>query len=115
VYDVKDWAEVMACFDHRERWSKRVIADKLGMSRKQGEPTARPERRASLCTPMASALGPFVDGIVATLDENRNVAATVILERLRRLSYSITSLMNRLQRLGPVPVAARSYQRTSYS
>ena len=48
--------------------------------------------------------------------ENPKAPATVILERLRPLGYAggITVLKERLARLRPVMVAAKSYQRTSY-
>jgi transposase len=116
VYDVKDWAEVHRLF-HRERWTKTAIADKLEMSRNTvdrllalGEPP-RYVRSAK-----GSSLDRFEDDIISMLEENPKAPATVILERLRPLGYSggITVLKDRLVRLRPVMLAAKSYQRTSY-
>jgi transposase len=116
VYDVKDWAEVHRLF-HRERWTKAAIADKLEMSRNTvdrllalGEPP-RYVRSAK-----GSSLDRFEDDIISMLEENPKAPATVILERLRPLGYSggITVLKDRLVRLRPVMLAAKSYQRTSY-
>lgn len=116
MHDVKDWAEVHRLF-HRERWSKTAIAEKLEMSRNtvdrllalEGPPRYERARRGS-------ALDRFDDDIVAMLEENPKAPATVILERLRPLGYGggITVLKERLGRLRPVMVAAKSYQRTSY-
>ncbi len=113
---MKDWAEVHRLF-HRERWSKTAIAEKLEMSRNTVDRLLaldEPPRyeRAS----RGSALDRFDDDIVAMLEENPKAPATVILERLRPLGYAggITVLKERLARLRPVMVAAKSYQRTSY-
>jgi len=116
VHDVKDWAEVHRLF-HRECWSKTAIAEKLEMSRNtvdrllslEGPPRYERARRGS-------ALDRFDEDIVAMLEENPKAPATVILERLRPLGYGggITVLKERLGRLRPVMVAAKSYQRTSY-
>lgn len=116
MYDVQNWAEVHRLF-HREGWSKTAIAEKFHMSRntidrllKLNEPPHY-ERPAQ-----GSSLDSYVDDIVAMLEQNPKVAATVILERLRPLGYGggITVLKERVAKLRPVLHAARSYQRTSY-
>jgi transposase len=116
VHNVKDWAEVHRLF-HRERWTKTAIAAKLHMSRNTvdrllalDEP---PKYRRAI---RGSSLDRFEADIVAMLEEHPKAPATVILERLRPLGYAggITALKERLARLRPVMVAAKSYQRTSY-
>jgi len=116
VYQVQDWAEVHRLF-FREGWSKTAIAGKLGMSRNTvsrllelREPPSY-ERRAS-----GSRLDPFRGAILKMLDGEPRVAATVILERLRRDGYGggITILKEYVAAVRPQFVAARSFQRTSY-
>jgi hypothetical protein len=88
VYQVHDWAEVHRLFE-RERRSKSAIAKRLGMSR----PT------------VIRLLG---------LDADPEVAATVILEQLRRAGYAggITILKEQVAAVRPAFLTARSYQRT---
>ena len=116
MYDVKDWADVHRLF-HREGWSKTAIADKLEMSRntvdrllalKQPPVYQRPRK--------VSILDRFEEPILAMLAENPKAPASVILERLRPMGYAggITLLKDRLTKLRPGFLAARSYQRTSY-
>jgi transposase len=116
VYSVQDWAEAHRLFE-REGWSKTAIAVKLGMSRNtvdrllelDGPPAHRQAAKGS-------ALDAFADEIVAMLEDNPKVAATVILERLRPLGYEggITVRKDRLTQVRPLLSAAKSYQRTSY-
>jgi transposase len=116
VYDVKDWAEVHCLFE-REGWSKTAIGVKLGMSRNTVDRLLELDGPPRYSRPAkGSALDPHVDEIVAMLEENPRVAATVILERLRPLGYAggVTVLKDRLAELRPLLVAARSFQRTSY-
>lgn len=87
VYRVQDWAEVQRLF-HREGVSKRHIARRLGMSRTTvirllalPEPPRYKRRRAG------SQLDPYRDEIAAMLAADPTVAATVILEHLRRSGY----------------------------
>jgi transposase len=116
VYQVHDWAEVQRLFS-REGWSKSDIAEKLGMSRNTvnrllelGEPPAYRRRRRG------SKLDPHKGSVLKMLDHDAGVAATVILERLRRDGYGggITILKDYLTEVRPPFLQARSYQRTSY-
>lgn len=116
MYQVQDWAEVHRLF-FREGWSKTGIAGKLGMSRNTvsrllelREPPAYVRR------PTGSRLDPFRGAILKMLDGEPRVAATVILERLRRDGYGggITVLKEYVAAVRPVFVGARAYQRTSY-
>ncbi|MCA1735712.1 MAG: IS21 family transposase [Actinobacteria bacterium] len=111
-----DWAEVHRLF-HREDWSKTEIAEKLGMSRNTvnrllglKEPPSY-ERR-----PAGSKLDAHRGSIAQMLGDDSKVAATVILERLRRDGYGggITILKDYLAEVRPLFVEAQSYQRTSY-
>lgn len=115
MYRVHDWAEVHQL--HREGLSKSAISDRLGMTRVtvrrligMGEPP-RYERSA-----LPSLLDPFKDAIAAMLDTDAKVAATVIIDRLRRDGYAggITILKDHLQKVRPAFLAAKSFQRTSY-
>ena len=56
-------------------------------------------------------LDPHHGAIVAMLDDDAEVAATVILEHLRREGYAggITILKDHLQRIRPLFLAARSF------
>ena len=117
MYDVHDWAEVRRLY-HREHLSKAAIARRLGMSRptvirllELGEPP-RYERRST-----GSKLDPHKDAITAMLDEDATVAATVILEHLRRDGYAggITIVKDHVARVRPAFLAARSYRRTTLS
>jgi transposase len=116
VYDVHDWAEVHRLFE-REHLSKSAIAKRLGMSR----PTVI--RLLGLDEPPCyqrespgSKLDAYKHAIAAMLDADPQVAATVILEHLRRDGYAggITILKEHVAGVCPAFVAARSYQRTSY-
>jgi transposase len=116
VYQVQDWAEVHQLF-HREGWSKTDIADKLGMSRNTvGRLLGLAEPPAYRRLGRGSKLDPHRGAILKMLDEDPRVAATVILERLRRDGYGggITILKDYLAEVRPVFLDARSYQRTSY-
>jgi transposase len=115
VYQVHDWAEVHRLFE-RERLSKSAIAKRLGMSRPTVirllglEEPPRYQRESA-----GSKLDVYKQAIAAMLDADPEVAATVILEHLRRDGYAggITILKQHLAALRPAFVAARSYQRTS--
>jgi transposase len=63
-----------------------------------------------------SLLDPFRDTVLALLDEDPTVRATVIRERLQARGYAggITILKDYLQEVRPQFLAARTYQRTSY-
>ena len=116
MYGVHDWAEVHRLYE-REHVSKSAIARRLGISR----PTvirllelSEPPRYRRLSP--GSKLDPHKDAIAAMLDENADVAATVILEHLRADGYSggITILKDYVATIRPTFLAARSYQRTTY-
>lgn len=116
MYSVKDWAEVHRLYE-REHMPKAAIARRLGMTRNTvsrllelSEPP-RYRRPAK-----GSMLEPFHADIAAMLDEDAEVAATVVLERLRRQGYSggITILKDHLATVRPGFLAARSFQRTTY-
>lgn len=116
MYDVKNWAEVHRLF-HRERWTKTAIADKLGMSRNTVDRLLTlPEPPRYERPKKGSGLDPYVDDVVAMLQDNPKAPATVILERLRPLGYAggITVLKERLGELRPMFLRQRAYQRTSY-
>lgn len=115
MYRVHDWAEVHQLL--RQGLSKSAISDRLGMTRvtvrrlvRLGEPP-RYQRSA-----LPSLLDPFKDAIAAMLDIDAKVAATVIMQQLRRDGYAggITILKDHLQKVRPAFIAAKSYQRTSY-
>lgn len=116
VYQVQDWAEVHRLF-FREGWSKTKIAEKLGMSRNTVS------RLVELCEPpryerkpVGSKLDPYRGAILKMLDEDAEVPATVMLERLRRDGYEggITILREYVAEVRPLLVGAKSYQRTTY-
>jgi transposase len=116
VYQVRDWAEVHRLFE-REGLSKSAIAKRLGMSRPTvirllGLEEPPRYRRES----PGSKLDAYKDAIAAMLDADPEVAATVMLEHLRRDGYGggITILKEHVAAVRPAFVAARSYQRTSY-
>lgn len=116
MYGVQDWAEVHR-LHHGERWSKKAIADKLGMSRNTVDrllgllEPPRYERQSQ-----ASLLDPFKDEIAAMLDGDPRAPSTVILERLRRNGYSggITILKDHVRGERAKVLTARAFQRTSY-
>lgn len=116
MFSVHDWAEARRLY-HREHLSKSAIARRLGMSR----PTVmrllelrEPPRYVR--RPPGSKLDPHKDAIADMLDQDPQVPATVILERLRKDGYagSITILKEHIASIRPAFLAARSYQRTSY-
>jgi transposase len=116
VYRVQDWAEVHRLFE-REGWSKTAIAEKLHMSRNTVDRLMELTEPPQYSRPArGSALDAVADAIVAMLEENPKVAATVILERLRPLGYrgGVTVVKERVAQLRPLFLAAKSYQRTSY-
>lgn len=115
MYEVQDWAEVRRL--GAAGVSKAEIARRLGMSRTtvygllaKDEPP-RYERR-----PMPSMLDEFADEIRAMLAADPTVAATVILERLRRSGYEggISILRDHVRTVRPEFAAAASFQRTTY-
>lgn len=115
MYRVHDWAEVHQL--HRQGFSKSAIADRLGMTRVTVRRlicmTEPPRYRRSVGP---SLLDPFKDAIAAMLLAKADVAATVIIGRLRRDGYAggITILKDHLQQVRPAFLAAASFQRTSY-
>ena len=116
MYQVQDWAEVHRLF-YRQGWSKSKIAELLGMSRNTVvrllELVEPPQyQRAS----RGSKLDPYRGSIVKMLDTDPTVAATVVIEHLRRDGYGggITILKDFLQEVRPLFVQSKSYQRTSY-
>lgn len=113
---MKDWADVHRLHD-REKKSQRQIAKELRMSR------TTVDRLLSLSEPPAyvrprapSLLAPFKDAILAYLEKEPTVRATVIRERLQERGYvgGITILKDYLTEVRPTFIAARTYQRTSY-
>jgi len=115
VYRVQDWAEVQGL--HRQGWSNIAIAEKLGMSRNTVTRLLglrQPPRYERSRAP--SLIDPFADQIAAMLDQNAKVAATVVLEHLRRDGYAggITILKDHLAKVRPAFLAAKTFQRTSY-
>jgi transposase len=113
---VKDWAEVHRLHE-REKKSRRQIARELKISRMTvdrllslSEPPTYVRARAP------SQLDPFRDAILAFLEQDPRVRATVIRERLQDQGYAggITILKDYLQEVRPTFLAARTYQRTSY-
>jgi transposase len=113
---VKDWAEVHRLHE-REKKSRRQIAKELKISRMTvdrllslSEPPTYVRARAP------SQLDPFRDAILAFLDEDATVRATVIREHLQAQGYAggITILKDYLREVRPQFLAARTYQRTSY-
>lgn len=115
MYDVQDWAEVRRLAAGGV--SKSEIARRLSMSRttvyellaKDDPP--RYERRA-----MPSMLDGYADEIRAMLADDPGVAATVILERLRRSGFGggISIVRDHVRRVRPEFAAAASFQRTTY-
>jgi transposase len=116
VYGVQDWAEVHRLF-HRDGLSKSAIARRLGMSRttviellaRDGPP--RYER-----APGGSMLDPYRDEIRRMLADNPDVAATVVLERIRRSGFEgrITIVRDFVAKVRPEFARAAAFQRTSY-
>jgi transposase len=116
VYGVQDWAEVHRLF-HREGLTKSAIARRLGMSRttviellvRDGPP--RYERR-----PAGSMLDPFKDEIRRMLADDPDVAATVVLERIRPSGFEgrITIVRDFVAKVRPEFARAAAFQRTSY-
>lgn len=115
MYRVQDWAEVQGL--HRQGWSNVAIAEKLGMSRNTVTRLLGLRQPPRYERPRApSLLDPFIDQIAAMLDQNAKVAATVVLEHLRRDGYGggITILKDHLAKVRPAFLAAKTFQRTSY-
>lgn len=113
---MEDWAEVQRLF-HREGLTKTAIARRLQMSRTTViRLLALREPPRYVRTSRGSQLDPFAAEIVAMLDADPAVAATVICERLRRSGYAggLTILRDHLARVRPAFAAARAFQRTSY-
>lgn len=113
---MKDWAEVHRLFD-REHLSKAAIARRQGMSRNTvARLLGLEEAPRYVRTPVGSQLDAFAEAIVAMLDVDPTVRATVIRDRLRPLGYrgGITILKEHLATVRPGFLAARSYQRTDY-
>lgn len=116
MYGVRHWAEVHRLHE-REHLNNSAIGRRLGLSRPTVirllglEEPPRYERASA-----GSKLDPHKDAIAAMLDQEADVAATVILERLRREGYAggITILKEHLARVRPAFLAARSFQRTTY-
>jgi transposase len=116
VYGVQDWAEVHRLF-HREGLTKSAIARRMGMSRttviellaREGPP--RYERQ-----PAGSMLDPFKDEIRRMLADDPDVAATVVLERIRRSGFEgrITIVRDFVAKVRPEFARAAAFQRTSY-
>jgi transposase len=116
VYGVQDWAEVHRLF-HRDGLSKSAIAKRLGMSRttviellaREGPP--RYERR-----PTGSMLDAYRDEIRRMLADDPDVAATVVLERIRRSGFEgrITIVRDFVATVRPEFARAAAFQRTSY-
>jgi transposase len=116
VYGVQDWAEVHRLF-HRDGLSKSAIAKRLGMSRTTViELLARdgPPRYAR--APAGSMLDPFKDEIRRMLADDPDVAATVVLERIRRSGFAgrITIVRDFVATVRPEFARAAAFQRTSY-
>jgi transposase len=116
VYQVHDWAEVHRLRE-REKLKKTAIARRLGMSRNtvdrllgMDEPP-RYERK-----PKGSLLDAFKLDIAEMLDDNPEVPATVVLERLQERGYEgrITILKDYLKEERPRYLARRTFQRTTY-
>jgi transposase len=114
---VHDWAEVHRLYE-REGCSKTAIGRRLAMSRNTvdrllalKEPP-RYERSSK-----GSLLDAFKPDIAEMLEADAEVPATVILERLQERGYRgrITILKDYLQTERPRYLAARSFQRTSYT
>ncbi len=116
MYGVQDWAEVHRLF-HRDGLTKSAIARRMGMSRttviellaRDGPP--RYERR-----PTGSMLDPYRDEIRRMLADDPDVAATVVLERIRRSGFEgrITIVRDFVARVRPEFARAAAFQRTSY-
>ncbi len=116
VYDVQDWAEVHRLF-HRDGLNKSQIAERLGMSRTTVyELLRRTSPPAYVRKPMPSLLDGFRDEIRAMLRDDPDVAATVILERLRRAGFEggISILRDFVRQVRPEFAAAQAFQRTTY-
>ncbi len=115
MFGVQDWAEVHRL--DRQGVPKRAIARRLRMSH------TTVHRLLGLTAPPRyerpkrdSLVEPFAEQIVAMLDADPKVPATVVLQHLRRDGYAggITILKERLATVRPQFLAARSFQRTSY-
>lgn len=116
MYGVQDWAEVHRLF-HRDGLTKSAIARRLGMSRttviellaREGPP--RYERASA-----GSMLDPYRDEIRRMLADDPGVAATVVLERIRRSGFEgrITIVRDFVAKVRPEFACAAAFQRTSY-
>jgi len=116
VYNVHEWAEVKRLCE-REGLSKKAAADKLGMSRTTVyRLLALPEPPAYEREKPGSLLDPHREAILAMLEDDATVRATVIREHLQAQGYAggITILKDYLLGVRPQFLAAQAYQRTSY-
>lgn len=115
VYDVQDWAEVHRLA--RAGAANVEIARQLGMGRNTvTRLLARTSPPVYERRPMPSMLDGHRDEVRAMLREDPQVAATVILERLRRSGYAggISILRDFVRQVRPEFAAAAAFQRTSY-
>ncbi|MCC5947078.1 MAG: IS21 family transposase [Nitriliruptoraceae bacterium] len=113
---MQDWAEVHRLF-HRDGLSKSAIARRLGMSRTTViELLARDGPPSYVRAPAGSMLDPFKDEIRRMLADDPGVAATVVLERIRRSGFEgrITIVRDFVAKVRPQFAAAQAFQRTSY-
>lgn len=116
MYSVHDWAELKHLCE-REGLSKKAAAVKLGMSRTTVHRLlALPEPPVYERKKTSSLLDPHKEAILAMLQEDATVRATVIRERLQARGYAggITILKDFVADVRPQFLAARAYQRTSY-
>lgn len=115
MFDVQDWAEVRRLAAGGV--SKAEIARRLGMSRTTVyELLAKDDPPAYVRKRMPSMLDGFADEVRAMLAADPTVAATVILERLRRSGYQggISILRDHVRKVRGEFAAAASFQRTTY-
>lgn len=116
MYGVQDWAEVHRLF-HRDGLSKKAIARRLGMSRTTViELLVRDGPPRYVRSPAGSMLDPFKDEIRRMLADDPAVAATVVLERIRRSGFAgqITIVRDFVAKVRPEFARAAAFQRTSY-
>ena len=116
MLNVEDWAEVQRLF-HSEHLTKRAIARRLGMSRTTViRLLALKEPPAYVRAPATSLLDPYRDEVAALLAADPAIAATVVLERIRRSGYrgGVTILKKHLTEIRRQFAAAQAFQRTSY-
>jgi transposase len=116
VYGVQDWAEVHRLF-HREGLSKSAIARRLGMSRTTVIGLlARDGPPRYVRAPAGSTLDPHRDESRRMLADDPDVAATVVLDRIRRSGFAgqITIVRDFMAKVRPEFARAAAFQRTSY-